>query len=273
MSETHNSGYDILTLGEQDREQLMSSSMRADFEFGSAGTRKHEFVDPRQHLRVENQGSWPSCTGNSLTTCLETIHGWQIGSFSKVQQRSRKFAWLRGQQYYLGRPSLRDGCSLKGVVDAAQIDGCPTEAVCPYDFSSVSLSAAAFADAASFKLGSHCEATSFDQSLDWVDGLGPVLFGTIWTQRMANCRGVLNVGDVKEDGSRGGHCFAGVGFTKDGKMIIANPWGEAWGVNGYAEMEEAAFEYLLSRPYTVIFLLSDVIGVDRAKRTFKLSNW
>jgi len=87
---------------------------------------------------------------------------------------------------------------------------------------------------------------------------------------MHNFRGlILDLGDVKEDGSRSGHSYAGIGAIKvkgEYHIITDNSHGDNWGEKSYALMTRRAFEYLLGRNYTAIALLTDLSGVERKPR-------
>lgn len=263
---TQFSGYDIIANHEQDLEYLRRH--QEPFALGSAGSRKNESVDPRSVLKMEMQWSLSSCTGNAITTCMEALHGFQCGDFSKVKQLSRMYAYLKGQQVFgnFGRDS---GCGIAAIVKA-MYNGCCEESVFPYPSAyTTKIPSAAEQAAAAHKLKSHAMAEDADQAIDAMDGCGVLDFGTIWTNAMHNFRGlVLDLEHVKEDGSRSGHSYAGVGFVKhqgEEHIIIANSHSERWGTKGYGLMTKRAFNYLVGRPYSVIALLFSVSGVERKK--------
>lgn len=263
---TQFTGYDILANHEQDLEHLRRT--QEPFALGSAGSRKNESVDPRSNLKVEMQWSLSSCTGNAITTCMEALWGFQCGDFSKVKQLSRMYAYLKGQQVF-GNFGKDAGCGIAAIVKA-MLGGCCEESVFPYPSSyTTRIPAGADQNAVNRRILSHAMAEDFDQAVDAMDGCGVLDFGTIWTSAMHNFRGlVLDLQHVKEDGSRSGHSYAGVGFTKhqgQEHIIVANSHSERWAQGGYALMTKRAFQYLVGRPYSVIALLFSVSGAERKK--------
>lgn len=227
------------------------------------------------NLSVSNDESYVAegigvhnCTGNAITTCMEALWGFQCGDFSKVKQLSRMYAYLKGQQIF-GNFGRDAGCGIAAIVKAMQ-NGCCEESVFPYPSSySTRIPAGVDQNAVNHKILSHAMAEDFDQAVDAMDGCGVLDFGTIWTNSMHNFRGlVLDLEHVKEDGSRSGHSYAGVGFTKhqgEEHIIVANSHSERWAQGGYALMTKRAFQYLVGRPYSVIALLFSVSGAERKK--------
>lgn len=264
-------GYDVLNQGEDDHAALTVTEQ--PFRCGDAGGRKHQSMDPRKDLRMEMQFSLSSCTGNALTTGMELIWGLQAGSFAGVPQLSRWWAYIKGQTEF-GNVGRDSGCGIAAIVKAMSTVGCVTEAQCPYPQRYTTRLPPLEREAGAIKIGSHAMCKSYEQAIEWLDGIGAIDFGSIWTKRMAACKGVLDLADVREDGSRGGHSFAGVGFTASGNLIVANSHSERWGRGGYAEMTPDAFAYLLTRPYSVIAMVSDLSGVARQKRNVTaVSDW
>ena len=267
-------GYDIEQNGEQDRANLEASSI--SFAYAAGAERHHLKVDPRGKLKVEMQFALSSCTGNGMTTASECVAGFQAGSFDSVKQLSRWYAYKMGQKCW-GHEGRDVGCSIQGVVDAAKKYGMPLESVVPYpaEYNNKPFSQVAHDNAAMFRIKSHIRLTSFDDWINFIDGgFGAICFGVVWTKRMRSCTGVLKLADVKEDGSRGGHCMAGTGFVPvsetgglsgDVRAIWANSHSAKWANGGYAEVEPEAIEYLLQRPNTVAIGVTDLTGFDTTR--------
>jgi len=259
------SGYDIMNIGERDRDTLTASGLR--FAYAAPSARVHDAVDPRGSLRVEMQYSLSSCTGNGCTTACEAIAGWQLGSFENVPQLSRWFSYKTGQKLW-GHEGRDIGCSIQGVVDAAKRFGHCLESIVKYPsaYNNSPFQQAALADALNRRIQSHTPIETCEDWINYIDaGFGAVVFGVVWTKRMRACTGRLTLADVREDGSRGGHCMAGVGFTRDGKVLWANSHSERWAKGGYAEVDPDAIDYLLQRPYTVAIGISDLTGFDKTR--------
>lgn len=258
-------GYDILKHGEADNERLGKTAIT----FASPPNfRAPAEIDPRQYLRVENQGSYPSCTGHAITTCCECIGGLQAGDFSKVPQLSRKFAWENGQMHWLKRVSWQDGCTIADVVTAAIDDGICPEQVAPYEFSSKSTSPAAYSAAKAYRAQRQTDIRSWSsQGLQFLGGgFGAIIIGVLLSNRMmSGSSGVWSLQDVREDGSQSGHAMAIVGYLRNGIAIVANSWAERWGNHGYVLVDADAMDYLMARPYTVSRGVTDLTGFSKPR--------
>lgn len=270
MTDHRFTGYDILRNGERDNEQLDQSAIAFDEPSGVFSTLTE--LNPVPFLKLENQGSWPSCTGTAMTTCCECIGGLQAGSWAEIPQLSRRFSWENGQQKWMGRVDRRQGCTIAHVVLAAIQDGICTEKTVPYDFGiSNVLTGEAYREAKQFRIQNQVEITSADEARRFLaGGYGSIICGVLWTRRMSQCSGRMTAADVKEDGSRGGHAVPLVGFTRAGQFLLPNSWGSGWGQNGVAEVNPEAVDYLCHRPYTVMRGVTDLTGFTR-KRT--LTSW
>lgn len=255
-------GYDILTYGPQDKAALSKRSIA----FAAPPAAIMPEVDPTKFLKIESQGSIPACSGHAASTAAECIAGLQAGDFSKVPQLSRKFAWENGQKKWMGKVDWKNGCTIEGVVRGLIEDGVPSEAVAPYSFNALSTTPAAYADASRYKVRNTVDIGNLNDAKNFLGGgYGSLICGFIWTQRMSQCRGILRLNDVREDGSRSGHAVAIVGYRKNGNFLLVNSWGTQWGVNGVAEVEPLALEYLLGRPYTVVTGVTDLTGFDKVR--------
>jgi len=266
MSDVPFTGYSLDDI-ERDKELLSRSAI--PFSCGVYGAPLNETVDPRPYLKREYQSSMSSCTAHAITTIMEALAGFQSGDWSNVKQLSRMWAYLKGQALYgnLGRDS---GCSIEAIVRAMSETGCCLESTFPYPPAYTTRMPHAEAEAAQCKIRSHAMAESWEQTVEWILNYGGADFGTIWTYRMHNLRSrIMDLADVKEDGSRSGHSYAGIGVVKENgedHIITANSHGDQWGEKSYALMTRRAFEYLLGRNYTAIALLTDLSGVERKPR-------
>lgn len=265
MPDERFTGYDVLRLGELDNERLDLTSLS----FASASSAPgevHEELDPTAFLRVENQGSLPSCVGHAVTTAAECAAGLASGRWEDVPQLSRRFAWQNGQQKWLGRTDPRQGCTIAHGVGAAISDGVCPEFVAPYGSRGTSLTGPAYNAAKEFRLQNQVEIASAADARRFLEaGFGSIVCGVLWTRRMSQSTGRLTDRDVREDGSRGGHAICLVGFNLAGQFILANSWGSSWGENGIALVDPSAVDYLCGRPYSVLRGVTDLTGFDRTR--------
>jgi len=63
--------------------------------------------------------------------------------------------------------------------------------------------------------------------------------------------GILNMPGVDEQ-VVGGHCVLVVGYDDaNGRALVRNSWGTAWGINGYFWMDYGYFQDLVSDMWTI----------------------
>lgn len=264
-------GYDIENI-EQDKELLRASE--DPFSFSAGDVDPNIEIDPRPYLKMEMQGSMSSCCGHAGSSLMEMLWGLQAGSFAVVKQLSRYWCYRKSQEYWTGPNHNKDnGTTIDSVIRAMKAVGCPLEETVPYPQAygpRLPNNPAVFAEAALRRIQSHAMAESWEQTTSWIRGVGGVDFGCIWTRAMANFRGLVWTPDVvREDGSRSGHSFAGVGIVKyqgEDHIVGANSHSERYGTGGYFLIPRKTFEYLLSRQYSAIALVSDLSNVERVHR-------
>jgi hypothetical protein len=269
VSDDFFTGYDILKHGEHDNEALSQTAITfaATPECGSI----HEELDPTPHLRIENQGSWPSCTGHAMTTVMECIAGLQAGRWEEIPQLSRKFMWEAGQKEWTGRINWKEGCTIAHVVKAAMEFGCCPESVAPYDFKASSLTTQAFREALKIKALNQVEIPDYESAKRFLDGgYGAIVAGVNWTSSMSSCPGVMTENMVRSGRSVGGHAVPFVGFRRNGNLLLPNSWGSSYANNGVAEVTPDAFDWLCSQAYTVMRGITDLTGFDKTRQ---LESW
>lgn len=101
------------------------------------------------------------------------------------------------------------------------------------------------------RLTAYAFAASIDEVRAWLDGHGPVVFGTEWTQAMftPDANGYVSPADAVADPSQvaGGHCFVCVGdLASEGALLFQNSWGQSWGLSGRFKMTYASAAVLLA---------------------------
>lgn len=220
-------GYDIEKWADADRESLSESALT--FAAAPGASRNHVSIDPRAGLKMEHQRRLSSCTGHGITTAAECCAGLKVGSFENIPQLSRMFAYLMGQRIF-GNFGRDAGCGIKAVVDSARFNGIPLEKDMPYPSAySVNITSGAIEAAKPYKIQNHCMIGGSTEAVSFLDcGFGAIVFGVTMTAGIRNCRGRLNVRDVKPDGSRGGHCvppdaiIAGDGMKRAADVVVGD---------------------------------------------------
>jgi C1A family cysteine protease len=81
---------------------------------------------------------------------------------------------------------------------------------------------------------------NFTNWRSWLASNGPILVGVnvdhTWDSATAT-QGKLDI--FQPTTVRGGHCICLVGYRTDGRFILRNSWGTAWGDKGFAYPTEA----------------------------------
>jgi hypothetical protein len=80
---------------------------------------------------------------------------------------------------------------------------------------------------------------------EWLDGHGPVVVGTTWTNDMftPDANGYIK----PTGGPAGGHCYLMLDrIDEDDAYLFQNSWGSTWGLDGRFKMKRTDFESLLS---------------------------
>lgn len=82
--------------------------------------------------------------------------------------------------------------------------------------------------------------------LNWIGTKGPVVLGTIWTNKMftPDSKGVVSVGDINS--IAGGHAYLAIGYDEKKKLVtFQNSWGRSWGLNGRFYMDYTDVDLLI----------------------------
>jgi len=218
-----------------------------------------EFLDPREHLRVEDQGRIGSCSGNATTTVEELVAFYQTG---QRHEFSRMGAYLAAQKIdgLLGRDA---GATISGQARRAKQYGTAPESVFPYPTAyTATIPDAYWAAAEVRQTRSTTKLRSYQEVFDFLArGIGGVVIGIPWKASLANAQsGVI---EQSSGQNYGGHALAIIGYlpaSKGGRSdrqgrpylimqnshglrwankgcaLIAPPLFDEWGRDGYSEM-------------------------------------
>jgi hypothetical protein len=99
----------------------------------------------------------------------------------------------------------------------------------------------------------------------WLLNKGPLIVGTVWTEKMMNPdgEGMLDITGFIV----GGHAYLLNGIRKDDCFRVLNSWGSEWGKNGEAYISYKDFEALLSEGGEVL------AAVELEDYMIKKENW
>jgi len=201
-----------------------------------------ESFDPRGWLRIENQGSWPSCGGHALSSVMEVVNYFATGG--SVIQLSRMFAWVESQRIY-GTPSPRDGITIDAAVKVSKKLGLPLEETVPYQVGDwkADYDESVYMEASKYRTLHSYAMKSYEDCLDFLrGGIGAIIIGIPWQFKRSAW-----------------HAVAYCGFLKDGTLLGPNSWGEDWGNDkGWFEHDKKTVERYLGTSGVVMFGISDM---------------
>lgn len=200
-----------------------------------------DLPQPRTWMQIENQGSRPSCVGHGETTLGEYIY--YLHTRGEVLQFNRMFAWVQAQIQGGQRPSERAGASIHGAVKAMREIGLALESLYPYSnkFASV-FPQEIYKDAATRKALYSYELNTVEKVFDFQkSGMGGILWGVPWQFRR-----------------NAWHCVTSIGVPIDGKLPVANSWGENDGDDGWHYFDAETTERYLGISGSVAIGVSDL---------------
>lgn len=206
--------------------------------------------DTRSIINTEFQGDTNSCEGHALSSLMEAC-AWiaaRNGQASAPDQFSRWYAYLMAQKQG-GHFGSDQGAGIAPGIKAMKLVGCCKESTLPFPGRYVTkIPAAAHAEAAQFKLGSHANLTDYQSVFDFMaGGFGGVNIGITWTGRLRNCSGIIELQDVKGGGQ--GHALLIWGWSKrvdaQGRKYVwlHNSHGKSWGNGGRAEVAPGVIDW------------------------------
>lgn len=224
-----------------------------------------EEVDPREWLRIENQGSMGSCQGHAQSTCGELAY--YIATGGEVIQFSPLFAYYATQKLD-GLQGADRGSTISGGAKVGMDLGfCPLE-IMPYPNPvryKWELPQKAIDAAKDFKIAKAVEIDSYETYMKFVGaGLGGVEIGILWSDRYMTPDQNGCIEDYGESG--GGHAVVFGGYSKrrasDGRKygILINSWDIRWGNRGTAEVSPKAMDKMFRGQWTVARGLTDMVS-------------
>jgi len=232
-------------------------------------------LDPRDIVKVENQGQQGSCQGHSLSSCLEWCYA--IATGGTVLQLSRAMAYYETQRLDGIRGDA--GSTISGGVRLALSTGVCEEPLWKYptaynpnrpaNWEEVKTNAAKYKAGRAIKIRTYEEYRAFVGS-----GQGGVHIGIAW----GNAMNVPVVDRFTPGG--GGHAIAGLCLSErvdsQGRpyIWILNSWGVSFGSReepGWQEWSATAVSQMLAHQWTEMIGISDM--PDAKPRKFTQAEW
>ena len=199
--------------------------------------------------KIGNQGSTGSCVGWSSTDSVARYHMVKAGKLGQNALLSPRFTWMASKETdtITTRPETMiegAGTTLKAAMDILRNYGAVPEELLPFQIATnlyLGDENAFFATAATRKIAGYFNLQkNLTQWRNWLATTGPLLVAlnvdSTW-DNATTTNGVLDT--FKPATTRGGHAVAVVGYRTDGRFIIRNSWGTAWGDKGFAYASEA----------------------------------
>ncbi|HXI07958.1 MAG TPA: C1 family peptidase [Bradyrhizobium sp.] len=198
---------------------------------------------------IGNQESTGSCVGWGSTDGVARYQLVKAGKLDQKIKLSPRFTWMASKETdeFTARPETMiegAGTSLKSAVEILRKYGPVPETLLPFHVTTnmyLGNEDTFFATAATRKIASYVNLQRNTANWrSWLASHGPILVGLnvdrTWDQATST-QGKL---DTFQPGTtRGGHAVCAVGYRADGRIIIRNSWGSAWGDKGFAYASEA----------------------------------
>ncbi|MBB6048368.1 C1 family peptidase [Armatimonas rosea] len=194
--------------------------------------------------KVGDQGSTGSCVGWATADGVMRYLLTNANKLKKTERLSPRFIWMASKEtdQFTTRPESfieTAGTALKAAADICRKYGTVLEPRLPFTVSSnmyLGDEDTFYAEAAQRRAASYFNA---QKDLDqWRQALAsgkPILVGLSVDREWdtaAERAGKLDT--FQPTTTRGGHAVCVVGYTADGRFILRNSWGTAWGDQGFA---------------------------------------
>jgi C1A family cysteine protease len=173
----------------------------------------------------------------------------KAGKLPQSGHLSPRLTWMASKETdeFVNRPETfieSAGTSLKAAMDILRKFGSVPEAMLPFQIETTMY---AGDDDAFFATASQRRVTAyFNLQKDpakwrkWLASHGPIMAALQVDQTWDNATATQgNLDSFMPNTVRGGHAICVVGYTSQGRFIIRNSWGTAWGDKGFAYASEA----------------------------------
>ncbi len=198
---------------------------------------------------VGDQEHTGSCVGWGSTDGVARYHFVKVGKLAKNAKLSPRCTWMASKETdaFTARPETfieEAGTSLKAAVDFLRKYGAAPEPLLPFHIATnlyLGDENAFYATLATRRIASYFNLQkNLAQWRSWLASHGPILVGLSVDATFDNATATHGKLDAFQPNTvRGGHAPAVVGYTSDGRFIVRNSWGTAWGDKGFAYASEA----------------------------------
>jgi C1A family cysteine protease len=199
--------------------------------------------------KIGDQEDTGSCVGWASTDGVMRYQLVKAGKLGQKERLSPRATWMASKETdeFVTRPETfieEGGTSLKAAMDICRKYGTVPEALLPFHVDTKMYTGdedTFFATAAQRRASAYFNMRkNFGQWRKWLATQGAVMVAlsvdATWDNATAT-HGLLDA--FQPDTVRGGHAVCLVGYRKDGRFIVRNSWGTAWGDKGFAYASEA----------------------------------
>jgi C1A family cysteine protease len=192
---------------------------------------------------INNQESTGSCVGWATADGLVRYHLAKAGRIGQSDLLSPRHVWMASKETdtIVARPETfieRAGTTLKAAVDVARKYGVALETELPFHVLTNMFGGdenVFYASCARRRIASYFNLQKNLQDWkSWLAAQGPILAAlnvdASWDNAAATGG---NIDTFQPETVRGGHAIAIVGYRSDGRFIVRNSWGTAWGDHGF----------------------------------------
>lgn len=192
---------------------------------------------------INSQESTGSCVGWATADGLVRYHMVKVGRIGQSDRLSPRYVWMASKETdtIATRPETfieGAGTTLKAAVDVTRKFGVALESELPFHISTnmfIGNENVFYASCARRRTASYFNLLKNLQNWkSWLATQGPILAAlnvdASWDGAAATGG---NIDTFKPETVRGGHAIAIVGYRTDGRFIVRNSWGTAWGDRGF----------------------------------------
>ena len=198
---------------------------------------------------INDQEHTGSCVGWAAADGVARHHLVKAGRLARNERLSTRYVWMASKETdtILARPESfieQAGTTLKAAVDVARKYGLALEADLPFHIATTMYGGSEngfYASCARRRITSYFNlGKNQAEWKSWLASNGPILAAlsvdASW-DRATDTGGMIDA--FHPETVRGGHAVCIVGYRADGRFIVRNSWGKAWGDNGFAYLAPA----------------------------------
>lgn len=198
---------------------------------------------------IGNQGSTGSCVGWASTDGVARYHMVKAGKLAQTEHLSTRCTWMAAKETdeFVQHPETfieEAGTSLKAAMDFLKKYGSVPDALLPFHLTDTMYQGGEttfYATAATRRIASYFNLRKdFSAWRTWLATHGPFMAALNVDRTWDNATATHGLLDTFQPNTvRGGHAVCVVGYRTDGRFIIRNSWGAAWGDHGFGYASEA----------------------------------